>query len=419
MSSPLVDDFIERSRLVGLGEYASSLGLKCSPAGDVSQPCPVCGGKDRFSINLSKGAWNCRGCAKGGRDALSLSGHISGFDDLSSRSAFLEACSAVLGEPVPDGGQVLTDAEREELAKRREAQKQAALKAQQSRQRSENTYRKKAIERALSIWNRAEPCRIKSDVHKYLFNRCGLSIDELQKLTWLRSGVDMPFYDDSKPPQKIHSGTCMVWPYVEQDGSIIGCHQTFIDLSSESTNYKVSLFNAAGKSQAAKKIHGSKKGNLIPIAGLPDAPRWCGGEGIENTIAIARLEGFREDTFYFAAGTLGNLAGPAATKGRFKHPTLTKADANGKEKPVFIQSPDPHPEKLEDGFWLLQSCKELCFICDGDSEEIATASAMVRACARVKLLNPDLMPFPLWPPAGDDWAGFVSNFNKVAERSVA
>ena len=29
-------------------------------------PCPVCGGRDRFSINTSKKIWNCRGCSKGG-----------------------------------------------------------------------------------------------------------------------------------------------------------------------------------------------------------------------------------------------------------------------------------------------------------------------------------------------------------------
>jgi hypothetical protein len=29
-------------------------------------PCPVCGGKDRFAINPSKGLWNCRGCGRGG-----------------------------------------------------------------------------------------------------------------------------------------------------------------------------------------------------------------------------------------------------------------------------------------------------------------------------------------------------------------
>jgi phage/plasmid primase-like uncharacterized protein len=40
-------------------------------------PCPVCGGKDRFSINTMKGLWNCRGCYRGG-DVIDLVQHLDG-----------------------------------------------------------------------------------------------------------------------------------------------------------------------------------------------------------------------------------------------------------------------------------------------------------------------------------------------------
>jgi hypothetical protein len=42
-------------------------------------PCPVCGGVDRFSINIKKQLWNCRRCGKGG-DVISLAQHIDGVD---------------------------------------------------------------------------------------------------------------------------------------------------------------------------------------------------------------------------------------------------------------------------------------------------------------------------------------------------
>jgi hypothetical protein len=45
-------------------------------------PCPVCGGTDRFSINIRKQVWNCRpgkGCGKGG-DVIALVQHIDGVD---------------------------------------------------------------------------------------------------------------------------------------------------------------------------------------------------------------------------------------------------------------------------------------------------------------------------------------------------
>jgi hypothetical protein len=35
-------------------------------------PCPLCGGDDRFAINVRKQKWICRGCRMGGSDAISL-----------------------------------------------------------------------------------------------------------------------------------------------------------------------------------------------------------------------------------------------------------------------------------------------------------------------------------------------------------
>jgi putative DNA primase/helicase len=37
-------------------------------------PCPACGGKDRFGVNVKKQVWNCRGCDKGG-DSIDLVRH--------------------------------------------------------------------------------------------------------------------------------------------------------------------------------------------------------------------------------------------------------------------------------------------------------------------------------------------------------
>jgi hypothetical protein len=54
-------------------------------------PCPICGGKDRFSINTAKGVWHCRGCAKGG-DVISLARHVAGV-------GFIEALELLVGEP--------------------------------------------------------------------------------------------------------------------------------------------------------------------------------------------------------------------------------------------------------------------------------------------------------------------------------
>ncbi len=86
-------------------------------------------------------------------------------------------------------------------------------------------------------------------------------------------------------------------------------------------------------------MRGSKKGGLIPLAGHPRMERWVGGEGIENTLAVARAENLRPDTFYFAAGDLGNLSGPADPASRFAHPTLKKEDTKGRLRAVMVQGP--------------------------------------------------------------------------------
>ena len=62
-----IEDEVARRRikLVGRGERVG--------------PCPVCGGRDRFSINIEKQIWNCRGCAKGG-DVVDLVQHLDNCD---------------------------------------------------------------------------------------------------------------------------------------------------------------------------------------------------------------------------------------------------------------------------------------------------------------------------------------------------
>jgi len=42
-------------------------------------PCPVCGGRDRFSINVTKGLFNCRGC-NGRGDVIDLVQFLDGVD---------------------------------------------------------------------------------------------------------------------------------------------------------------------------------------------------------------------------------------------------------------------------------------------------------------------------------------------------
>ena len=71
-------------------------------------PCPVCGeGDDRFSINLKKQVWNCRGCDKGG-DIIAFVQHLDGVD-------FRQAVQTLVGAepPLKDKERVKTRASKQ------------------------------------------------------------------------------------------------------------------------------------------------------------------------------------------------------------------------------------------------------------------------------------------------------------------
>src|SRR5262249_27143166 len=53
--------------------------LKKAAANELAGPCPKCAGRDRFSVNIKKQVFNCRGCEVG-RDVIALAQLIYGCD---------------------------------------------------------------------------------------------------------------------------------------------------------------------------------------------------------------------------------------------------------------------------------------------------------------------------------------------------
>ncbi|RWX58090.1 P4 alpha zinc-binding domain-containing protein, partial [Mesorhizobium sp. M2A.F.Ca.ET.039.01.1.1] len=94
--------FVEDARAVSIDDAAKRLGLKFSGRRhEHPQPCPHCGGTDTFAFNTAKNKWNCRAGGVGGNDGIGMAAHCEGLDP-HRRAHFLEACSIVLGQPVPD-----------------------------------------------------------------------------------------------------------------------------------------------------------------------------------------------------------------------------------------------------------------------------------------------------------------------------
>src|SRR5215831_15284523 len=75
------------SFLEGLGHLLQRVG------GELVGPCPVCGGRDRFAVNIRRQIWNCRQCAKGG-DVIDLVRHV---DNVS----VAKAVTTLTGEQAP------------------------------------------------------------------------------------------------------------------------------------------------------------------------------------------------------------------------------------------------------------------------------------------------------------------------------
>lgn len=420
--------FVEDARAVKIHDAAKILNLKFKQKGsEHPQPCPNCGGTDTFAFNTAKEKWNCRAGGIGGNDAIGMAAHCADLD-VRKREEFLEACSIVLERDIPDEGERESDEDRAARMKRLEERRLQNEADAAARATSQAEFREKERAKARGLYKAATALRTSVDPRgrHYLEYRCNGFPDA----SWLRFGANVPYWhgqDERGGPLELFSGPAIVAPFIGPGE--IGCHITWIDLA-EPPKFRPKLFGltkdgiAAGlvewafgdaappaadladglyEQLPAKKMRGSKKGGLIPIAGHPEARRWVGGEGIENGVAFGLWEGFSADTFYFAAGDLGNLAGPAEPSSRFAHPTLKKLDAKGVARPVMVQGPKPKRDQgADDAMWVAEHVDEMVLLADGDSERVMTAAAMARA--RKRHSRPGRLVPIVWPRAGYDFS---------------
>lgn len=443
------EELIEDARAVTIAEAVGLLDLKFTGKRDEHpQPCPACGGTDCFSFNTAKNAWNCRYAGVGGRDAIGMAAHCHELR-LDTRAGLLEACSILTGKPVPDDAERESPADRDARLARLEKRRQENLEAMAKRNADGDDYRERERNKARGIHGAAVSLRVEAARPARLYIGQRSAADPLPFAQWLRFSGSQTYWhgeDDFGRPAALHAGPAIVAPFIgppsaggrERDCAsglmarpagapggeaadaareagypLIGCHITWIDLANP-PKYRPPLVDpSTGEVLPTKKMRGSKKGGLIPLLGDPAAARWVGGEGIENGAAFAGWEGYRADTFYFAAGDLGNLAGPADPASRFAHPTLKKKDRNGRERPVMVQGPVPKPDQSpDDAMWVGEHVDELVLLADGDSEPVMTAAAMRRARKRHQRPagQPPRLTLVMWPRAGLDFSRMAVDY---------
>lgn len=368
-------------------------------AGDNGVPCPGCGGRDRFAVNLRKNVWNCRASGEAG-DAIALARHIDG-------TGFLAAVETVTGTPPPGRASELTERERQAITERAENASREVEAKRRAQESSSARFRERERHAAFKIWEAAAPIAGTPAVD-YLALR-GISAPADARL---RFHAGLPFWDkpECQGGMIVHDGPAMVAAIERPDGRFAGVHRTWIDLT-QPNGKAVIVHPKTGEILPAKKVRGSLKGGSILLVrgafdadspgDLRGAQRLFLGEGIETVLAVYCAMQPLEDAEFRAGVSLGNICGKAA--GRVRHPTETRVDSLGRIRRQFV----PDNEPLDDTDFPLipvsDSVCQLVLLGDGDSEPFFTRQALERAGKRFARAYPHLL-IRLWSAAqGQDF----------------
>ena len=389
-----MDDFFQDARdadSLSVAQEICGARLKKIAANEYAGPCPSCGGRDRFSINIRKKTFNCRRCgAKGSNINLAM---------LAFGCAPIEAAERINGRPRPNGSHDETVEERaERLAagekrqadnQRREAEQRriAAAKAKRDEEAIDAV-----LERALDLDN-----PLAAHGQGYLRAR-NLNPDK-QLIVDIKFVPDLDYWgareNGSGEIVRLATLPAIVATIRDSSGAQMGLSQLWLD-PVEPRKWKPE----GSPQNSARKIRGEKQHGMICLGRR--GVRLAVGEGWETCLAWDQLRGAGffgdtlagEDITLAAAIDLGNLSGGAT--GSVDHPTLKGADG----KPRAIANGVPNENKP--GWTVPKGVTEVWLLGDYDSEVFASTARMAVAARR--LLDMGLEVHVHFPPTpGFDW----------------
>ncbi|MGA0615340.1 DUF7146 domain-containing protein [Paracoccus sp. KR1-242] len=320
-------------------------------------PCPQCGGKDRFGINLQTGIFQCRkDCgphAKG--DQVALVQHTLGMD---FRGALEWLCGPAEG---------LTDAEREERRR----------KAAENRRRQDGIAQKRredSIRVARDIWFAAGPAE-GTAVRDYLTRR-GISPELFRTMPQsIRfdpvARYTIPAEGRAGAWETIHTGPAMICAVVDPAGRVTAVHRTWLDLSQPKGKLLLPDPRKPCEILPAKKVLGSKKGGAIRLGFAPSCDTMIMAEGVETTLSAMIAEPAPQASAYWCGVDLGNMAGRMQRGPGLKYAGLPDMDDSEAWLP---------PE------WV----KRLVFVQDGDSDPKLTTAKLKAGLRRAMIKRPGL-----------------------------
>ena len=225
--------------------------------GELVGPCPGCGGKDRFGVNLRKGVFLCRRCdAKGDQIAL---------------------VQLVLGLDFPAALEWLVGPRQELTAAQRAEQQRRADQHRRQREAEAERRRQDAIALARQIWSRAEPAT-RTPVVDYLARR-GIILREGARVPGcfrFEPSARLVVPDENRRGEfvTVHEGPAMLAAISDASGALTGVHRTWIDLRQPKGKVVALHPFKAGEMVASKKVYGSKKGGRSASTRLAMPRRW-------------------------------------------------------------------------------------------------------------------------------------------------
>ncbi|GEP12272.1 DUF7146 domain-containing protein [Methylobacterium gnaphalii] len=383
-------DWIAEARAVSLGSVLERHRVRLKRSGtELVGPCPVCGGRDRFAVNLRKGVFVCRGSGEGG-DSIALTRYLEACD-------FKLACQILTGRPPPGRESLETpeaQAERQaQLAKR--AAREA--KATEEKARDRERWRERERRWCWDAWQRAVPVP-NTPAEQYLRRR-GLLLAPSARLRCL---LQHPLYAKQGDAQPVHVGPALVGAIVGPTGKFSGLHATWIDLAQPKGKALIAD-PETGELVPAKKVRGSAGGGHIALVRCDDPLDVVVGEGIETVLSAWRALSAKgwphlERAVFWSAYSLDNIGGRALHS--VPHPTLTTIDRRGHARRRMVKG--PMPDLSAPGLVLPPTAQRLWLIGDGDSERFATECALERGARRARAANPNLEARAVWAPEGED-----------------
>lgn len=335
--------------LAGLVDKLGISGLK-PMAGELIGPCPLCGGRDRFGINLHSGAFLCRKCDIRGNGPINLTRQVLGLE-------FKDALTWLCGDRPAEIDPKEMERRRKKAAAAKRKQDDFAAKA-----------RRKALNDARVIWKKATSGAESALVRGYMARR-GVTAAVLPDVPRVLRIIEDHPYVKKIGGQLVtaHRGPALIALIQGADGRGSAVHQTWVDLRQDGGKAKVAW---KGEALPSKMVRGSKKGGAIRLLTPPGTDTLIMGEGIETTLSAMVADPI-PNAAYWAGVDLGNMSGRMTRVQGQKYSGIPDmADTGAFVPPAWV--------------------RRLIFIMDGDSEPKMTRAKLDCGARRAMACRPGL-----------------------------